>query len=283
MIRKITSTLFILLITTLVFAQKPQQIIFQYQYLPNKKYTILSTNTTSMVMNVEDVKKGTESEQNKEMQFKMTMDMSANITTGQANANKDIPLTMTYDKFLVSMEQGGKKMEQPAPAFANLKMIGYAKGGKTLQIDSISGLPQKDEATKKMMKEMIGKLQQSVKFPERPIKVGDTFNMVTPFKMPMQDLGNLAMNINIHYMLKEIKEGKAYLDITQELTLDMVNGEKGSMNATGNGTGIIIYDIAKKFITQMDINMTTQMNMKEKENSFLMKMGNTSSMKTTID
>lgn len=262
MLRKITSTLLILLTSVICFAQKTGQVVLKYQYLPNKKYTIQSINTTVMNMDLKGVETvGTVKINPTTMQSNLSMEMIANITTGGANPNKDIPFTISYDKSILNMEMNGKKMDQPASTLANVKITGWIKDGNKLQADSIIGMSKKDETTKKIMSEMINKIQQNIKFPERPIKVGDTFNMVMPFKMPMQNVGNINMDIITNYFLKEIKEGKAYLDIKQIISMNLNIADKQDMKATGNGTGTVIYDIDKQFVTQMDLNSKMQMDM----------------------
>lgn len=276
MLRKISSSLLILFLSATGFAQNTPQIVFKYQYLPNKTYVTQSINSTTMNMDLEGVTPNT-------MRFNTNMEMVANITTGSANKNNDIPITMFYDKSIMSMEMNGKKMEQPTSALANLKMNGWVKGGSLLQIDSITGIPKKDETTKKTMLEMTNKLQHSIKFPERPIKIGDTFNIVMPFTMPMQNVGNMTMNMNTNYLVKEIKEGKAYLDIKQTIAMDLDMVKEQGMKATGNGAGTLIYDIDKHFVTQIDMDSKMQMNINSPNGKkILMDMNVKTSSKTSI-
>ena len=66
-----------------------------------------------------------------------------------------------------------------------------------------------------VLKTTLENVQQAIKFPEKPMKVGESFNSEIPMTIPMEGMNPISVKINMEYLLTEIKDGKAFFDIKQ--------------------------------------------------------------------
>jgi len=146
-----------------------------------------------------------------------------------------------------------------------------------LSVDSVAG-KKLDDATRNSMITVINDVQNGLKFPDHPMRVGDTFTQESPFDMPLPGMagsqGNKA-TVKIIYKLLSITNNIAAFNLDEALA---VNTDQAAQNQTvqvkvsGTGTGILTYDIKKQFFTTMnnnlnldfDIGLPGGMNMKGK-------------------
>jgi len=234
------------------------EVLFQVKYKPNKTYITEMVNNMQMDMNVDSAKKKqTESTGMKPpMHVNMLQEMTLSTKTGAVAPDKRIPLTMTYDKLDVSMTMNGKEMKQPNK-FVGMQIKGYASEEGKVNIDAIEG--NSDTATKAALQKMISEVLRNVEFPNKAMRIGDTFTQEVPMEMPMNGT-TLNMLTNLTYTLKEVKESQAFFDYTQSLSLNF-EVANGNTTATGSGSGTMIYDMPANYITGstgdmiMDINM----------------------------
>ncbi len=101
-------------------------------------------------------------------------------------------------------------------------------------------------------------VQEQIKFPDYPLKSGDTFNQTLPMTIPVAGVKNVQIVIKTEYLLKEIKGDLATFDIAQNVELDM-DIEGSTITASGQGTGISQYSISKEFITKYESNLTIEL------------------------
>ena len=249
---------FIIISTQQSIAQK--EILFQVKFKPNKTYITDMVNNMQMEMDF-DVdsakKKEMESTGMKlPMHMDMLQEMSLSTKTGAVEADKRIPMTMTYDKVGITMTMNGKEMKQP-DKFVGMKIKGYATEGVKVSIDTIEN--NSDAATKEAIQKMISQVLKSVEFPNKAMKIGDTFKQEVPMEMPVSGT-TLSMLINVTYTLKEIKGTQAFFDYTQTLNMNFKIGE-GNATASGSGTGKMTYDMPANYITDTTGDMIMNMNM----------------------
>src|SRR5690606_7875317 len=234
------------------------EVLFQVKYKPNKTYITEMVSNMQMDMNVDSAKKKqTESTGMKPpMHVNMLQEMTLSTNTGAVAPDKRIPLTMTYDKLDVTMTMNGKEMKQPNK-FVGMQIKGYASEEGKVNIDAIEG--NSDTATKAALQKMISEVLRNVEFPNKAMRIGDTFTQEVPMEMPMNGT-TLNMLTNLTYTLKEVKESQAFFDYTQSLSLNF-EVANGNTTATGSGSGTMIYDMPANYITGstgdmiMDINM----------------------------
>ena len=111
----------------------------------------------------------------------------------------------------------------------------------------------RDTAQQKIA-QMMNMVQHNVKFPDRPLHVGDSFTQDMPLGIPMGG-NNMNMDSKVVYKLVNIADGKAYFDISQSMNMAIpVKGQ--TINLTGSGVGKMVYDIKNSFPTQFKSNMT---------------------------
>jgi len=128
---------------------------------------------------------------------------------------------------------------------------------------------------------MITSVQNNIVFPAKPLKIGEKFSQELPLTMPM---GQTPMKIiaKIDYTLKEIRAQKAFFSLTQTLSLDFAI-KQSNINATGAGTGFLVYDLKNKFITESEHDINMDMNLAMGEMDMTAKAVTKTSLKVSIE
>lgn len=270
---------FILISTQQSLAQN--EVLFQVKFKPNKTYV------TEMVNNIQmDMSFDTDSAKKKEMESKgmkmpmhmdMLQDMKLSTKTGALAADKRIPLTITYDKIGISMTLNGKEMKQP-DKFAGMQIKGFATEGGKVTVDDVTG--DADAAMKETLQKMISEMLRKVEFPDKAMKIGDTFTQEVPMEMPVNGT-TIKMLTAMTYTLKEVKESQAYFDYTQSLSMNLKIAN-GNTTATGSGKGSMIYDMPANFITNSAGDMIMDMNMQMGEMAMKMSIKAKTSVKAKV-
>lgn len=270
---------FIIISTQQSVAQN--EVLFKVKFKPNKTYI------TEMVNNIQiDINFDIDSAKKKEMEsagmtLPMRMDMLQEMTlstkTGTLAAEKRIPMTMTYDKVDISMIMNGKEMKQPNQ-FVGMQIKGYATEDGIVSIGAIEG--SLDTATKGSLQKMISEVFRNVEFPNKAMKIGDTFTQEVPMEMPANGTV-LNMLTKMTYTLKEIKESQAFFDYTQSVSMNF-EIEEGNTTATGSGTGTMIYDIPSNYVTDSTGDMMMNMNMQVGEMAMKMSVKAKTSAKAKV-
>jgi hypothetical protein len=269
---------FIIISTQQSIAQK--EILFQVKFKPNKTYITDMSNTMQMEMNfdVDSVKK--KQMESNGMKFPMRMNMLQEMTlstkTG-AVADKRIPMTMTYDKVGIKMTMNGNEMKQP-DNLVGMKIKAFVTEEGKVSIDTIEG--NSDTAMKDALRKMVSQIFQSVEFPNKAMKIGDTFKQEVPMDMPVSGQ-NLKMLINVTYTLKEVKGSQAFFDYTQSISMNL-KLEKGNTTATGSGNGKMTYDMPANYITDTTGDMIMNMAMQMGEMGMKMDMKMKTSVKAKV-
>ena len=110
------------------------------------------------------------------------------------------------------------------------------------------------------MNKMVQSFQNNLKFPDKPMKIGDTFEQDMPFNIPGMG-SDMKIGAKVSYKLISISGGKANFNITYNMNMDMAAGKSipAAMHMTGGGAGTMEYDIATNYPTHyvqnMDMNM----------------------------
>jgi hypothetical protein len=116
----------------------------------------------------------------------------------------------------------------------SLKIRGFFKENEII-IDKITGNNVTPEI-EKVIRQNVHQLVESIKFPDYPIKIGDSFSQSVPLAIPVQGITTVNLNIITHYTLRDINEKSAYFDIEQEYNLSSdIKDAKIILNGTGQG------------------------------------------------
>lgn len=249
-------TISALLLAATLSASAQSEVLFKMKMLPDHQYAANMKMNMDMDMSGVPQSSTGSTPQKMLMEMNFTMDMK----TGSVNGKKEFPVVMNMQMSPATMTMNGKTSTVPMPNKSIPTMYGKCGLDGLPRIDSIPGTPMND-SIKTAMNKMMEAFQNNIKFPDKPMKVGDSFVQDMPFNLPMMG-GGMKTEAKITYKLISIAGGKANFDIASTMNMDMAVG-KGSpvaMHMTGGGTGSMEYDIATSYPTHhlqnMDINMT---------------------------
>jgi hypothetical protein len=247
-------------VATQLKAQK--EVLFKMKVNPNRNYAMLMNMNMNMEMNVEGdtamINKIKKSGQTFPMVMTIATTTSANIKTRALAADK-IPFTMTMQSQSGKMTINGKENTMPVPV-SNENIYGFYTTDGKMDIDSIAGKKVNAALKENMIKLMEG-IQAKVKFPDKLMKVGDTFTQSMPIDIPIAGF-SAKMNNTITYKLTAIENNKAHFDLKYDMVSDM-SGQQISITMTGGGDGKFVYDIPASYgvdmISNMNINYSLSM------------------------
>jgi hypothetical protein len=179
--------------------------------------------------------------------------------TGSKATGGAIPFSGRIDSITKAQYVNGQLQSSstPDPMDTTFRMSGSFKTG-TITIDKITG-KNIDPAMADALKGSLGKMMQSVKFPESPLKVGQSFSQTVPMSLPIPGADPMQAEITTTYVLRKMNENMAFFDFKQKSNMaSRKNNATIEMADSGNGT--MVYD---RGLGQM-IKMETQSFMKMK-------------------
>ena len=138
----------------------------------------------------------------------------------------------------------GKDMPIPMPKNTSTRMFGHITAGGQMSVDSLNGQKIPDSVAQKTLG-MMNSMMRMVKFPDHPLKVGESFTQQIPLNIPM--LNGMSNNIATTYTLVSVQGNIANFDVKQDMNMHMDIKGKVTISMTGAGTGKMTYDIAKSF------------------------------------
>jgi hypothetical protein len=242
--------LLILLTITIASCKGQEEIDFKVGYLPNFNYTLtqkqISENNVKYIASDEILKNLKNNGFENPTITKDTSLLKSISKTGELNGN-DFPIDIEV-------------LESTNPTFSKgTKLFGKSIDGKT-KIDSISSSTMTEEKKKTLLPSMESMMNQ-IKYPNRKIKVGESFEQKNPMSMPIADV-TIEMEINSIYTLKKVENGIGYFDLDQVYTIKSATKDY-EMELDGIGKGQIVYDIEKQFFTkfylEMEMNLKTEL------------------------
>lgn len=247
-------TISALLFAATVSVKAQTEVLFKMKMLPDHQYS------TNMKINMDMNMEGAPQNANGAPQ-KMQMEMSTKMEmkTGSVNSKKEFPISMSMQMLPSTMTVNGKTT--PTPTAANNvmpSMYGKCTVDGLPRIDSIPGTAMND-SVKTAVSKMVEGFQNNLKFPDKPMKIGDTFVQSMPFNIPMMGAG-MKTDIKVTYKLISILAGKANFDTNYLMDMNMAVGKTPvSMHMTGGGGGTMEYDIATNYPTHYVQNMDMDM------------------------
>jgi hypothetical protein len=259
MIKKIIVVMFLLM----PFPLKSENgIIIQVLYKENKNYRIsMHINTDSKVDYRADeniLSRIREKGVVNPMIIQQDQWMIMNTTTGAKGSKGRIPFSGKVDSSETIQYLNGKMqtLNNSSPLDTTFRMIGYYEGSKLL-IDDISG-QNINSSMKETQKNLIMQIVKSVKFPTKPLKIGETFSLTFPLSIPIKGFAEIQIDINTVYTLKNYDAQYAYFDVVQKFKL---SNDKDIENVSlrGSGQGKMIYDRNENQIISTDTQNTTSM------------------------
>lgn len=238
------------------------EVLLKGEYLPSKTYESLSKTTTitTMKMTSDDPKfkefikekyKGKPIVSNSES-------INESVIKTAAMENGKLFYVTEFTKSATTQDLEGETKTTPSE-IEGARVYGHYDDKKQNVIDSIVKKDMKAE-TRKMIGDMQKQVHDNIKYPEKPMKIGESFKNDVPFDIPMGEAGTMKMATTVIYTLKKIKDDKAFFDI--KTTVTMLSELKDiKMTASGGGTGKMEYDIPNKICALYDSDTTMNMDM----------------------
>ena len=252
----------LLLLFTTIGLKAQQQVLFKLRYSPSRNYASMVKMNMDLEMNM-DGDTATLNKMKKSgrspfpMVMKMDIEGNMNTVTSALNADKSINFIINNSRLSKTrLLMNGKETSVPVPASKEI-IYGKCTAEGKMDIDSISGKRMTDSIKAAVLKS-INTVLANVKFPETPMKIGDTFVQDIPMDMNMGMMSAKAIS-KATYKLTGIENGKAYFDVNHVMTID-VAGEKNkvkvNVDMTGGGDGKMIYDIANSYPSDIKNNLS---------------------------
>lgn len=252
----------ILLATAAAKAQKG--VPFKLKFLPNHTYTV--TGTTNMTSTVsaegqDNVKAKKASERRVESKGKFAM--SYEIKTGAPTADGSFPYTLKVTDFNAKNIVNGveDKTTGKNPIIGGRSAGTCTRDGK-LHMQTLT-FPAADSKTSKALINMVNKFGDEIQFPNKPMKIGESFTQDKPFNFA--DAGkDVGVKTVVVYTLRSIKGNFAYFDTKETMTMTagaQKASEKAAVTSNGSGKGTMVYDIANNFAIAKTDNFNTKLHM----------------------
>ena len=258
---------------SLVFGQE-KRYFFKYEFQPNSKYLIKYKT---------DMDGGYKFVGSKEVIDKIGMDgvkMTINsdiesaISTQKKQGN-NVPFILEYTKYFYKAEINGETVNRKIP-LQGVKLIGDIVNGKKMEVKNVEG--NIDEDTKKILTESIKQFSAiDTDFPKEGLKIGDSFDVVVPYKQSTQ-WGDIEMIMNIKYTLLKVEKEEAYFDMLIDFVMGDKNVKNMDLSASGGGKGFLLFDMKNNYFTNQNIDMTINLKLKTE----LLTLENTSKAKSVI-
>lgn len=237
------------------YSQSQDSLIFKTYFKPETNYsqTIVQTTHTEMKYSGSEEflqklkEKGinnptiTDNESKSESVFK----------TGKLTDETNFPLTI---EFVNSTSSDGKKAI-PDGTF----IYGHGSIGAMLTLDSLISIGL-DEEYKKMLLQAIQSTYSQLSFPEKIVKVGESFSIKQPLSIPISGV-TIEMDITTNYKLLNIINGIADFDVSQVYTMKSTITNY-TINAKGSGNGKLLYDVLDNYNLKYHVDSEMEMNMK---------------------
>lgn len=251
---------FVIFLIFSVFFKAQNSVEFKTQFLPNKKYEIENLTNSKSYMNFEGDEKFIEAVKKQGVNLPMISETSiiaiSETETGIEKNNK-IPFITKYKTVNKIQSLNGSKTNTPDILEGSI-IYGFYEDKKITKIDSIQSEKLSPEI-KTMLKNVVENTTQNINYPNKPLKIGDTFEQNVPMEFPLANFGKISFMINTKYLLKEIKNEIARFDTTINFILNSEIPEL-KLVSNGSGTGHVDYDIKNKFTTNNSSKYVLEMN-----------------------
>ena len=259
---------------SLVFGQE-KRYFFKHEFQPNSKYLIKYKT---------DMDGGYKFVGSKEVIDKIGMDgvkmtinsdIESTFSTQKKQDNK-IPFVLEYTDYISEAEINGEKVNRKIP-IQGVKLSGDIINGKKMEVKNVEG--NIDEDTKKILTESIKQFSAiDTDFPKEGLKIGDSFDMVIPYKQSIPNAGDIEMKMNVKYKLLKVEKEEAYFDMLIDFVMGDKNVKNMDLSASGDGKGFLLFDMKNNYFTSQNIDMTINLKLKTE----LLTLENTSKAKSVI-
>ena len=258
---------------SLVFGQE-KRYFFKHEFQPNSKYLIKYKTDMDGGYKFVGSKEVIDKIGMNEVKMKMNMNMGSTISTQKKQDNK-IPFVLEYTDYISEAEINGEKVNRKIP-IQGVKLSGDIVNGKKMEVKNVEGNINED--TKKILVESIKQFSAiDTDFPKEGLKIGDSFDVVVPYKQSTQ-MGDIEMIMNIKYKLLKVEKEEAYFDMLIDFVMGDKNVKNMDLSASGDGKGFLLFDMKNNYFTNQNIDMTINLKLKTE----ILTLENTSKAKSII-
>ena len=234
-------------------------IIFKAVLLPNSVYNITFDSDVTSDVDFKGSPEVIDQMKNRGVKIPIAMlmkiSMNGRITTGDMKIDSTFPFETEIIANKTTGTINGEAMPLPDKfPLKNLKVSGiYTKDNLMtnleVQGDSLS------EEIKNLMIKTTEDLMKNIKFPEKPLSIGDSFQQEIPMQMPILQGMIIDMKTIITYTLEKVESEKAYFNTVTTIELNS-NNDKYKITATGGGNGFVIHDLKRNYISSSDTDLS---------------------------
>jgi len=244
--------IYLLLMLCLGITQLKAQdgVVFKVKYLPNHNYqTAVKVDIKANVTLSGDtalIAKLKSQGITQPVNASIAMGLDGSMKTGAQGADNTFPLDMDYKVTNLDVKANDKQIPIPPKiSEKDFKVMGHITQDGQIKVDSAGGKKMND-STEKKMKQMMDMVQKQIKFPDKPLKPGDTFTQGAPLDIPMSANNNVKVNGGVTYKLVSISGDKAYFDMVPTFNMDL-KIKNTTIHVTGTGTGKMVYSVKDSF------------------------------------
>lgn len=244
-------TLLFFLLTLIITSCRSQETIdFKVGYLPNFNYTLFQKNISENNIKYNGSEDFLQRLENNEIEnptiTKDTSLLKSISKTGRLDGN-NFPID-------IELLESNNPILNPGTKFYGKSIDGVTK------IDSIYSTTMTEEKKRTLLPAMESMMNQ-IKYPNKKMKVGESFEQNNPMTMPIGDV-TIVIEINSIYTLNRISNGIGYFNLDQVYKIKSATKDY-EMKLDGTGKGQVEYDIKKQFFTkyysEMEMNLTTNL------------------------
>jgi hypothetical protein len=241
--------LYLALLLSAVKLQAQQSATFKIKYLPNHTYdgavNLKAVCHVNLSGNDSLIAKITAKGITLPLAANLDLKMNLSTKTGGAAADQSIPATMKIGFDDLGVELNGNKLPIPLESFGKgVSVVGHFDRDGVFQSDSAGGKAISDSVALKV-KQMTNGFQKNIKFPDHPMKVGETFTQGLPLNLPITD-SKLKIDAKTVYTLTSIADGFA------------IKGN--TLTISGGGSGKMVYSLKDNFTTDYAITFNLKIN-----------------------
>ena len=254
-------TLLVFIITSLTCSAQ-DGVTFKAYFKPNKIYktTIITVLKSEVDFSgdPEIIDRMKASGRSIPMIMSVSGELITTTTTGEYSADMSFPAKIVYEKMTATQKLNDNETTADQPT-SGLIIMGFYTTENKLVIDTMISKTM-DSTAMKLFRSTLDIVPQQIKFPETPLKVGESFEQKLPMKIPIVGYGAAGVVIVTNYKLVAIKGAKAIFDVLSNVTMDVAE-DKAGISATGKGFGVLEFDMINNVVTRDESELTMIMKM----------------------
>ncbi len=247
--------LLIFLTQSLCNGQTQNSLTFKVQYKPETKYSSTIKQTSYSELTYSGSEEFLQKLNDKGVKNPTITNIESKIETvfktGKSTDGINFPLTIEIVK---TKSNDGKRVIPDG-----MLIYGHGSNGNMPTLDSIVSDGIKEEFKKTLLQAMQSTFSQ-LNFPERQVKIGESFSIESPLSIPIAGV-TIEITMTTNYHLLRINNGIADFDVSQVYTLKTIIA-KYTVNATGSGQGKLFYDVSNNYYLKYQTDNEMEMNLK---------------------